>query len=222
MRLSHVNGCLGNAVLLRRWVEIASVFSNRCHLGMKLCDIKIIQYMHKFDADNKSCVDMTSVSSIWVLFFYRLSSSITFTNRFTMDQAVAPEMIDSDLKRRGELPQEDVIRILYLKCPTNDASFRNVRNLKLTLHLWKRIQLEKKVVRKNHVGWRQSHSQSNTQGHTKCHIFVFKITIVEEIEEHMKPIPSCCVNHGVNDARQWSRARKWETAAYKTIMQFQL
>ena len=28
-----------------------------------------------------------------------------------MDQAVAPEMIDSDLKRRGELPQEDVIRV---------------------------------------------------------------------------------------------------------------
>ena len=50
-----------------------------------------------------------------------------------MDQAVAPEMIDSDLKRRGELPQEeDVIRVGYLKCPTNDTSFRNVRNLKLT------------------------------------------------------------------------------------------
>jgi len=49
-----------------------------------------------------------------------------------MDQAVAPEMIDSDLKRRGELPQEDVIRAGYSKCPTNDASFRNVRNLKLT------------------------------------------------------------------------------------------
>ena len=217
MRLSHVNGCLGNAVLLRRWVESASVFSNRCHLGMKLCNIKIIQYMHKFVADNKSCVDMTTVSSIWVLFFYRLSSSITFTNRFTMDQAVAPEMIDSDLKRRGELPQEDVIRAGYSKCPTNDASFRNVRNLKLTWFTfvkenstWKESRTQKPWIKS--VGWRQSHSQSNMQGHTKSHIFVFKITLVEEIEEHMKPIPSCCVNHGVNDARQWSRARKWETA----------